>query len=109
MTFSDLFRPVSALADSADNRNPTFLTRAKNTIRESDLPVGKKSGFALSALSAAPAGGILVPLETPWIDGKRYRLAGATEARTRLDLYVADPAGPWIRRHGVLIAVNAPR
>lgn len=49
----------------------------------------------------------LIPLESPWRDGHRYRLAQATELRTRLDLYHEDTAGPWLRRHGALIA--APR
>jgi hypothetical protein len=48
----------------------------------------------------------LVPLDRPFQEGMRYREAGAVEVHNRLDLFVADPAGPWIRRHGVLIAVN---
>jgi hypothetical protein len=54
----------------------------------------------LSSLSAP-----LVPLAMPWREGARYREAGAAEIVSRLDLYVEDPAGPWIRRHGVLLAV----
>jgi hypothetical protein len=46
-----------------------------------------------------------VPIETPFIEGERYRVAGADELRSRLALYLRDPAGPWIRRHGVLIVV----
>jgi hypothetical protein len=49
----------------------------------------------------------LVPLESPWLDGQRYRPAGATELATRLDLFLADPAGPWIRRYGVLLSMRS--
>lgn len=55
--------------------------------------------------SSFSAPGALVPLDTPFIEGKRYREAGATDLN-RLDLYVADESGPWIRKHGVLIACN---
>ena len=51
----------------------------------------------------------LTPLESPFIDGHRYRLAQATELRTRLDLYVEDEGGPWLRKHGVLIAAAGGR
>jgi len=60
-----------------------------------------ESGVATSAPSA------LVPLETPFVEGQRYRLAGATELRTRLDLYVADAGGPWMRHFGLLVAFEA--
>lgn len=46
--------------------------------------------------------GCLVPRDAPWQEGGRYRLAGETDA-DRLDLFEQDPAGEWIRRHGVLI------
>lgn len=48
----------------------------------------------------------LVPIHAPFIDGRHYRKATATEWPSRLDLFVEDEAGPWIRRHGVLIAVT---
>lgn len=54
---------------------------------------------AISALSA-PA---LVPLDVPFVDGQLYRIAGATEFLSRLDLYVADPAGPWLRLRGTMM------
>ncbi len=63
------------------------------------LPAGPRP--AIPATSAP-----LVPLDAPWRDGQRYNLAGATEWPGKLDLYRADPAGPWIRRHGVVIAVS---
>lgn len=47
----------------------------------------------------------LVPLDSPFVEGRRYRMAGATDALTRLDLYIADPAGLWVRTAGVLMAV----
>ncbi len=47
-----------------------------------------------------------VPLDLPFVDGGRYQLADGTEWPSRLDLYHADPAGPWIRRNGVLLAVE---
>ena len=111
MTFADIFAPLpppptseTGRADSADNPSPTFNVVGKvysEERREKDhIRIRAKAGLRLSALSAPP----LVPLEAPWVDGGRFREAGATEARTRLDLYLADPNGPWIRRHGVLIA-----
>lgn len=45
----------------------------------------------------------LVPIERPFMEGCRYREAGVLEVRSRFDLYHEDPAGEWIRRHGVLI------
>lgn len=63
---------------------------------------------APAAPSAPAVGSDLVPLEVPFVDDQRYRLAPATEARTRLDLYLADPAGPWIRRHGHMLAFAPP-
>ncbi len=47
-------------------------------------------------------------MDAPFVEARRYRMAGATELRTRLDLYVADPAGPWVRAYGVLMAVPPP-
>jgi hypothetical protein len=51
-------------------------------------------------------GAKLVPIHAPFIDGRHYRKATATEWPSRLDLFVEDEAGPWIRRHGVLIAIT---
>lgn len=45
----------------------------------------------------------LMPMDQPFVEGERYKEAGATEWPRRLDLYRADPAGPWVRRHGVLL------
>ena len=113
MTFADLFKPFpdpptaqTGFADRQDRRTPTSNVTGKqeSRIREGEnkvcLPIGKESGLCLSRLSA-PA---LVPLQAPFVEGRRYREAGATEASNRLDLYVADPAGTWLRRHGVLLS-----
>jgi len=56
-----------------------------------------------SCPAARPA---LVPMEAPWVDGQRYREAGATEITTRFFCYLEDVGGPWIRRHGVLLAAT---
>jgi hypothetical protein len=81
----------------------SFNPEAKHRLEEKEVKIsssiGTKAEVALSALSAP-----LVPLDQPFADGKRYTEAGATEVASRLECYVADPAGPWIRRHGVLIA-----
>jgi hypothetical protein len=47
-----------------------------------------------------------VPLDLAWIDVVRYRTADAVEWPSRLDLFHEDPSGPWIRQHGVLIAIS---
>ena len=49
-----------------------------------------------------PSARVLVPRDAPWQDGARYRLAGEIDA-DRLDLFVADPTGEWLRHDGVLI------
>jgi hypothetical protein len=64
--------------------------------------IAEDSGVAPSAPSA------FVPLDLPFAEGKRYRKAGATEWPGRLDLYRTDPAGPWVRRHGVMLKVPEP-
>ena len=66
-----------------------------------------QSGNQPSAPSAPLDRPPLVPLEAPFVEGKRYRLAPATEWPSRLDLYVEDPNGNTVRKHGVLMAVNA--
>lgn len=48
----------------------------------------------------------LIPLEAPWRDGCRYREAGAIEIKSRLDCYIEDSTGPWVRVHGVLTAIT---
>lgn len=50
---------------------------------------------------------LLVPLETPFEDGKRYRLAHAAEVGTRLPLFIQDDAGDTLRTHGTLVLIAA--
>jgi hypothetical protein len=52
---------------------------------------------------AAPVRAPLIPLESPWIDGARYRFAGAFEIPSRLPLFYLDPDGDTRRLHGVLV------
>lgn len=113
MKFSDLFTPVPPVSPSSPplrieriDEFPSFNLIEKHTSEGKEVIVsidtGTKAEIAISALSAP-----LVPLEAPWVDGQRYREAGMVEVSSRLDLYLADPAGPWIRRYGVLLAVSA--
>lgn len=51
---------------------------------------------------SAPARPPLVPLETPWTEGGRYRFANCYDLH-RLPLFVVDPIGDTRRAHGVLI------
>jgi hypothetical protein len=109
MSLTELFRPIGAQttrADRADRPTPTLM-HARNEIvpvpkevSKDSVHIGTKCGLPLSALSA------LVPLAVPFIDGARYSEAGATD-RNRLDLYVADVSGPWVRRHGALMRYDA--
>jgi hypothetical protein len=50
--------------------------------------------------------GPLVPLESPWQEGSRYRSAYSDQRANGLELYFEDPRGPWLRLHGVLLAAN---
>ena len=61
--------------------------------------------LAASQLHPPAALSSLVPLDSPFGEGERYREAEATEWPSRLDLYRADPAGPWVFRYGVLLKV----
>ena len=97
MNLSEMFMPHLRKVRNVEKIH-SILGREEKGV--SGINIGEKSGIEPSAPSAPT----LVPLNAPFVDGGRYRLAGATEARTRLDLYLADPNGPWIRRHGVLIA-----
>ena len=49
----------------------------------------------------------LVPRDEPFQDGQRYRLAGESDAN-RLDLFIADKDGPWLRLHGTLVLFSHP-
>lgn len=115
MTFAELFQPVrpqvTATRPLRNMRNIEILTLTsrENVCLEVSghilSPIGKESEVECSACSATS----LVPLYAPFAEGRRYREAGAVEVQTRLDLYREDPAGPWIRRHGVLITAAHQR
>lgn len=51
----------------------------------------------------APTRALLVPLESPWIEGGRYRFAGCYDL-DRLPLFHLDATGDTLRRHGTLLA-----
>jgi hypothetical protein len=42
-------------------------------------------------------------METPFVDGMRYSLAGAHEIKNRLPLFIQDDHGDTRRAHGCLI------
>ena len=88
------------LAGAVQVRGFDFAKRGKGVKDLSDY-------LAVSQLHPPAAPSNLVPLDVPFVDGQRYRLAPATEVSNRLELFVADPSGPWIRRHGVLLKSDA--
>lgn len=51
----------------------------------------------------------LVPLDQPWKDGSRYRPAGAAEIASRLDCFLEDPEGPYVRLYGTLLRFDLTR
>lgn len=112
MTFADLFAPFPDLptvqpcgVDRQDRTTLTLNVEGKVITREGGVkacdPIAIESRPCLSILSKT-----FVPLDQPFAEGQRYGLAGATEWPSRLDLFIADPAGPWLRRHGVLLATQ---
>lgn len=102
MRFEELFIKPTRSADTADTSN----SRIKG-LREiaGRIPSALRQQKLQNDVSAASAP-LLVPLEKAFTEGRRYRAAGVTEVRTRLELYVEDPKGDWRRSHGVLIAVR---
>ena len=113
MKFADLFTPPAhqtpantSLRRVRRGENLTLTSREKMRVRVYDthvLPIGKESESCPSAPSAPLDRPPLVPLEAPFIEGKRYQLAPATEWPSRLDLYHEDPTGNTLRKHGVLL------
>ena len=114
MKFADLFTPVAKVTSTDgplrimrileySSFNPIENVNLGNTGYDTCIPTAVKAGHALSAVSA-----LLVPLQAPWRDGQRYAEAGASDIASRLDLFVADDSGPWVRRYGVLISVCNP-
>lgn len=118
MNFADLFKtkgqpiPASTTLRRVRRVEDAYLTSWENvgiSVSDTCTRIREESGIQPSAPSAPPTPSLrprLVPLETPWQDGARYREVGAWEIATRLDCYVADPAGPWVRRRGNLLAIN---
>ena len=102
MRFEELFLKPTRTADTADTSN----SRIKGLGETADrIPRALRQQKLQNDVSAASAP-LLVPLNKAFTEGRRYRAAGVTEARTRLELYVEDPKGAWRRSHGVLIAVE---
>ena len=112
MTFSDLFvskakkGPFAEGAEGAKSQTNVMGGCVSGSNISQSLYMAENPRVQPSAPSATSDCPALVPLETPWIDGGRYRMVGATEWPSRLNLYVADPSGPWIRLHAVLIACS---
>ena len=71
---------------------------------------GENEGFPPPSPSPAkdtkPHRPLFVPLETPFVDGRRYARAPATEWPSRLDLFHESPSGNLRRVHGVLMSFS---
>jgi len=48
----------------------------------------------------------LIPRDAPFIEGARYSKSYKTDPASKLDLYVIDPRGDTIRKHGRLLRSN---
>jgi hypothetical protein len=100
--FEELFLKPTRSADTADTSNSGI--KGLGEIADS-IPSALRQQKLQNDVSA-PSAPALVPAEVAFTEGRRYRAAGVTVARNRLELYVEDPKGDWMRRHGVLIAVR---
>ena len=49
---------------------------------------------------------ILIPRDAPFREGVRYTKSYKHDPATKLDLYVVDPSGDTVFRHGVLIRLH---
>lgn len=126
MTLDQLLATATAQISAAPHlrnmRNiekPTLISGEKlcvpcnNEIRSTHARVLEDSEIQCSAPSApieaaridASACPPLVPLESAWVEGARYRLAGAHEVANRLPLFIQDPDGDTMRSHGTLVVV----
>jgi hypothetical protein len=101
--FEELFIKLTRSADTADTSNSGI--KGLGEIADS-IPSALRQQKLQNDISAASAPA-LVPLDKAFTEGRRYRAAGVTEARNRLELYVEDPNGDWKRSSGVLIAVRS--
>ena len=80
-----------------------------STLGKTEIGVEQNLGKKPEIQPSAPSARILVPRDEAWREGERYSLAGEVDAN-RLDLFIADKNGPWLRRHGVLMmSVQPPR
>jgi hypothetical protein len=106
MTFSDLFvsktkkGPFAEGAEGAKSQTNVMGGCVSDSILSRSLYIAENPRVQPSAPSAH------IPLDQPFVEGERYREAEATEWPRRLDLYRADPTGPWVRQHGVLQKVS---
>lgn len=105
MNFADLFASKPKKHPLAEGAEVATLNaiRGGACVREGIMHPSLSLRENPRVQSSAPSAPQLVPLDRPFVDGQRYQEAGATECYTRLDLYIADDCGPWIRRHGVLM------
>lgn len=103
MTFSDLFvsktkkGPFAEGAEGAKSQTDVMGGCVSDSILSRSLYIAENPRVQPSAPSAH------IPLDSPFVEGGRYRGADATEWPSRLDLYRADPTGPWVFRYGVLL------
>ncbi len=103
MRFEELFLKPTRSADTADTSNSRIKSLGEIADR---IPSALRQQKLQNDVSAASAS-LLVPLDKAFTEGRRYRAAGVTEARNRLELYVEDANGDWKRSSGVLIAVRS--
>jgi hypothetical protein len=101
------------LADYLSDSKPTTASPLPSPVPAPSKPAVAKESPPPPPLTAPkatpPAPAMrppLVPLESPWAEGARYRLAQAAEWPSRRTLYIADPTGDTVRRHGALILVR---
>lgn len=95
------------LADFLRDSKPTTASPAPSTSPTAKAPpVAPHSAPKTPPVTTpppAPARPALVPLGEPWRERQRYRLALAHEWPSRLPLFIADPNGDTMRKHGTVI------
>jgi hypothetical protein len=85
---------------------PVSSQRAPLTQPAPQKPAALKESPPVPSPTAAPRPP-LIPLESPWVEGRRYRYAAMHEVKNKLPLFREDPNGDTLRRHGVLMCANA--
>ncbi len=88
--------PAATPSPSAVQTLPAAFTPAPDLPAPSALADSPSPANAWETPQERPP---LVPLESPWIEGARYRLAGAHEIPSRLPLFIQDDHGDT-KRHG---------